>query len=111
MKLIYIAAPFTPRDGTTVEGNVRAAEAVAIEVGRIPGLHPVCPHSTSRVLWGIQEEPAAYAGTMELMRRCDAVLAVAGGSTGVAAEICEAVRLDKPIFVEWADFIAWAGAK
>lgn len=103
-KLIYIAGPFNARPCVTVEENIRAAEALACTLVRFFGslVHPVVPHSTGRILFGVQTEPDAYAGTLALMRRCDAVMFRQGyeDSKGSMAERADAEKRQQPIFDE-----------
>lgn len=94
MRLVYIAGPFNG----DVEHNCRKAEALACEVALL-NAHPVVPHSLGRVLFGVQSEEYTYAGTLELMRRCDILLLVPGweNSKGARSEVDEARKLDKPV--------------
>lgn len=103
MRLIYIAGPFNTRKGVPTEWNVRLMEDLARQlVETYPEVHPVVPHSLGRVLFGYQSEAAAYAGTMELMRRCDAVVMQEAWeeSRGATAEREEAQRRGLPVFEE-----------
>lgn len=102
MKLVYIAGPFNARSGVSMEENIRYVEWMAGVLVRLFGdlVQPVVPHSLGRALFGIQTEAAAYAGTLELMRRCDAVLFSCSWaeSKGARAEREAAERLGLPIF-------------
>lgn len=103
MKLIYIAGPFNSRPGVPMEANVRLAEELARALASTyDEVQPVVPHSLGRVLFGYQDEHAAYAGTLELMRRCDAVVLGEAWeeSKGATAEREEAQRLGLPVFEE-----------
>ena len=95
---IYIAGPYTAADAWGVEQNVRRAESLAYEVAKI-GAVPMCPHSNLRFMCS---EIAAfmYPATLELMRRCDAVLMVEGWekSIGACGEYEEAGLLKMPRF-------------
>lgn len=103
MRLIYIAGPFNARKGVPVEQNVRFVEDLARAlVSTYPDVQPVVPHSLGRVLFGYQEEAAAYAGTLELMRRCDAVVMQEAweGSKGSCLERADALAQGLPVFEE-----------
>ncbi len=112
MRLIYIAGPFNAGHGRSIEDNCRAAEALAgdLVLGYPRSVHPVVPHSLGRVLFGHQEEAEAYEGTLELMRRCDAVLLTEAWeqSKGATAERGEAHRRGLPVFEE-SDLYSKAG--
>lgn len=103
MKLIYIAGPFTPRYAS-VEHNIRRAEALAVDLVRVYGgkVHPVVPHSAGRVLFGVQSEEDAIAGTLELQGAAAKIIAAlwqltadAGrsGNSTLATSSAEAVKL------------------
>lgn len=113
MKLIYIAGPYRAATPWGVEQNIRAAEDVAVRVHKA-GMFAVCPHANSRHMEGIADDAHFLAGTLEMMRRCDAVLLVDGWlkSEGSCAEVNEAERLDKRVFEphEWDDLVAWAAS-
>lgn len=101
MKVVYIAGRFTAPTAWEIEQNVRRAEALAAEVAQL-GAMPLCPHTNSRFFFGLIGTTAEfwYDGTLELLRRCDALILVPGweGSTGTAAEREEAWRLKIPQF-------------
>lgn len=100
MKLIYIAGPYTAANAWLVEQNIRRAEEVAASVW-LAGMAAICPHANARhMLEGVTTPESALAGTMEMMRRCDAVVLVDGWkrSLGTLAEVAEADRLRIPIF-------------
>jgi hypothetical protein len=111
VKLVYIAGPFTSRPGVPHEQNIRFVEELARALaGTYPEVQPVVPHSLGRVLYGYQDEEAAYEGTLALLRRCDAVVLQEAWeeSRGAQAEREEALRLGLPIFEEHELFAACA---
>ena len=99
MKVVYIAGPFRGATPWDVEQNVRRAEALALEVARM-GAMPLCPHANTRHFDGQLTAEFWLEGTLELLRRCDAVLLVPGWETssGTKAEVAEAERLGSPVF-------------
>lgn len=99
MKLVYIAGPYRAATPWGVEQNIRAAEDVAVLVHKA-GMFAVCPHANSRHMEGIAEDAHFLAGTLEIMRRCDAVLLVPGWqrSEGSRAEVTEATAIGIPVF-------------
>ena len=100
MKVIYIAGKYRGPTPWAIEQNIRAAEDVAAKVWAA-GHVALCPHANARhMLDGNTADEAALAGTMELLRRCDAVLCVSNwrDSAGARAEVEEARRLGLPVF-------------
>jgi hypothetical protein len=99
MKVVYIAGPFTGATAWEVECNVRRAEEMALAVAEA-GAMPLCPHTNSRFFHGQRNPAFWYAGTMELLRRCDAIVLIKGWrkSTGSIAEREEALRLGLTVF-------------
>ena len=110
MKVVYIAGRFTAPTAWEIEQNVRQAEALAVEVARL-GAMPLCPHTNSRFFFGLTGTTAEfwYEGTMELLRRCDALIYVPGweGSKGTLAEREEAWTLKIPQFHHLRDLKDW----
>ena len=100
-KHIYIAGPYRAPNAWEVEQNIRAAEAVAIEVAKL-GAYPQCPHTNTRGYFEhVQADPNFWLeATLEMMRRCDGVFMMETWrqSSGARAEHEEAKRLKKPIF-------------
>jgi len=99
MKVVYIAGPFTGATAWDIEQNVRRAEEAALEVAGL-GAMPLCPHTNSRFFYGQNTPEFWYEGTMELLRRCDAILLLPDWqeSKGCIAEEAEAKRLGLPRF-------------
>lgn len=100
MKLVYIAGPFRAADAWEVHCNVHRAELASREIAGM-GAMPVAPHSIGAHMDGTETAEFWLSGTLELMRRCDAVLVLSGyeHSAGTLGEIQEARRLGLPIFL------------
>ncbi|EBU3319582.1 hypothetical protein CVQ90_20370 [Salmonella enterica subsp. enterica serovar Bareilly] len=111
--MIYLAGPYRPYiigSGCTVPTtvNILKAEETAVSVVDQLYVHkmfPVTPHlNTANFEYKTEGEiPDEYwlECTMELMRRCDAVLLIgedAMRSSGTRAEVEEAKRLNIPVF-------------
>lgn len=94
VKVIYIAGKYRGPNAWAVEQNIRAAEEVAARVWAA-GHVALCPHANSRHMEGVASNDHILAGTLELMRRCDAVVLVPNwqDSAGARAEVAEAFRL------------------
>ena len=106
--VVYIAGPYRAANAWLVERNVRAAEALALEVAEL-GAVPLCPHTMTRHFEGTLTEQYWLDATLELMRRCDVVLLVPGWkqSEGTRGEVAEAVRLGLPVFRSLAEVREW----
>ena len=104
MKLVYIAGPYRGPNSWAIEQNIRRAEDVAAQVWKA-GLAALCPHANSRHMDGITTDDNFLAGTLEMLRRCDAVLLVYDWkrSSGSRAEVQEAMRLGLPVMYAWGD--------
>jgi len=103
IRLIYVAGRFNADTGLARRDHVTHAMRHAAWVLRqfgVQGLYPVVPHAQGEHLVGIGAEHIHYAGTLEIMRRCQAVLVVPGweASKGTLAEIKEADTLGLPVF-------------
>lgn len=102
MPLVYVAGPYRAPSVAGVELNIQAARAVGLLACR-KGWAPIIPHANTAHLDicapDIGDEFWLDA-TMAMMRRCDAVVLVAGWerSSGTRAEMREADRLFLPIY-------------
>lgn len=108
MRVIYIAGPFRAPTPWQVEQNVRRAEEAALEVWKL-GAAVLCPHTNTRYFSGEAADSLWLDGTMELLRRCDAVMVLPGydRSAGTKAEVVEAERLHMPVFGNLAALERW----
>lgn len=108
MKVVYIAGKFTGANTWEIENNVRAAETMALQVAKL-GAMPLCPHTNTRFFHGTCTHEFWYAGTLELMVRCDAIMLVPGWeeSNGVKMELVEAEARKMPVFDSLAALSDW----
>jgi hypothetical protein len=108
MKVIYVAGPFRGVNTWAIEQNVRKAEEVAAKVW-MWGAAALCPHTNTRYFHGLAADSIFIEGTLELLRRCDAVLLVEGWekSSGTRGEIEEAERLGLPVFTSLEACVDW----
>ncbi len=98
MKVVYIAGPFTGRTAWDIESNIRQSETVALNVA-YAGAMPLCPHTNTRFFHGQLTAEFWYEGTLELLRRCDAIfLHNWENSAGSIRERNLAIEIGMPIF-------------
>lgn len=104
MKLIYVAGPYRGQTKEHVALNVSAARHVGQICARL-GWYPVIPHANTALFDfdfpALATDEFYLQGTLELLRRCDAVIMVAGHefSTGAKAELLEAQALGLPVYM------------
>jgi len=107
-KIVYIAGPFRGLTAWDVACNVHRAEELAFAVAKA-GAMPLCPHANTRDFDGTLTDKFWIDGTLELLRRCDAVIVVPGWeeSTGTRGEIEEAKRIGLSVFYDQCELRAW----
>lgn len=110
MKVVYIAGPFRGPSAWEIHCNVHRAEALSFEVARL-GAMPLTPHKNTENMHGALPDAFFLDGTMELLRRCDAVLLTENWtkSAGARAEAAEAGRRNIPCFMTLTALAAWLG--
>lgn len=114
IRVVYVGGPFSGSCTWEIEGNVRRAEALALEVAKL-GAMPLCPHTNSRFFHGVDLSlpiPASrfwYAGTMELLRRSDAMIVVPDWerSTGTHDEVNDCRTSGRPVFFDLDALRVW----
>lgn len=112
MRVVYVAGPYTGADGWIVACNVHRAEALGREVARL-GAAPLIPHSIGARMSGTESYEYWCAATLEMMRRCDAVVFTPDwhDSKGARGEHAEAVRLGLPVFYTLESLSTWLGGR
>lgn len=106
LPLVYLAGPYLAPDPVW---NTHDVVKLASRLYESNLVVPVVPHLT--LLWhAIEPRPAEYwyAYDLHLLRRCDAVLRLAGESRGADIETAEAEALGIPVFLAEATLLAWA---
>ena len=108
MKVIYVAGRFSAPDQWQRARNVRAAETVAFAVAEV-GAMPLNPLANMCNFFATLTDEFWYDGTLELLRRCDAVILVPGwqGSKGVQREIDETFLRKMPLFERVEQLKRW----
>lgn len=108
-KLTYIAGPYRAKTPYGVEQNIRAAEAMILPVAAY-GCVAVVPHLMFRAHDGALPDEWFLAATLEIMRRCDAVLMLPTWrqSSGARDERDEAIRIGLPVFESVDELAEWA---
>lgn len=108
MRVVFIAGPFRAPNAWEVERNVRRAEELALEVWRA-GAAALCPHTNTRFFNGTLPDDVWLPGTLELLRRCDALITAPrwNESLGAVAEVGEAHARGIPIFHDVPALRVW----
>lgn len=117
MKVVYIAGPFRAPTAWGIAENVRAAERVGFRIAQYLGAMPLIPHANTVHFHGECTEQFFLEGTLELLRRSDAVVLIEGwtDSRGAQGEREEALAMGLPVFDlqtigGWGALVAWAKA-
>jgi nucleoside 2-deoxyribosyltransferase len=108
MTVCYIAGPFRAATPWLVEQNVRAAEALALEVWRL-GAAAVCPHANTRFMDKAAPDDVFLRGDLAILERCDALLTLDAWqqSRGARDEVTHAVARGIPVFHALSELAAW----
>jgi hypothetical protein len=108
MRIVYIAGPFRGPTAWDIERNVRAAEELAFEVFQL-GAMPMIPHANTRFFHGQGPDLFWLEGTLELLRRCDAMILTPDWrrSTGASVERLEALKRGIHVFEHVGDLASW----
>lgn len=104
--LVYVAAPYTSGDSVANTANVVRAAGRLADTGLVT---PFVPHLT--MLWHLVEQRPLewwYSYDLAILRRCDALLRLAGASTGADREVQFAQGRGVPVFFNDADLLEWA---
>lgn len=106
--LVYVAGPYRAPLPYQRGANINAAWLLGCKVAELGGM-PVIPHKNTEHMDGLQSDDFWLEGTLELMRRCDAVIVTSDWerSTGAVGEEWEAQRLSIPVFYGLATLEGW----
>ena len=101
---IYVAGPYT---GGDVCANVREAGLAAFKL-RDAGAVPIVPH-LSHFLHYLYPRPYEYWMDWDfaLLAKCDALVRLAGVSSGADREVERAREMDIPVFYDVVTAIEW----
>ncbi|HYE77969.1 MAG TPA: DUF1937 family protein [bacterium] len=95
----YVAGPYRDGRGSFfVEQNIRAAEAIAVELWKM-GFAVICPHANTRHFDGSAPDSVWLEGDLEFVRRSDVLVTVPGWprSVGARNEVNVARLADVPV--------------
>lgn len=103
-----IAGRFRGPNAWELENNVRRAEEVAYAVAHL-GAMPLVTHSLGRYFDGTLTDQFWLDGTLELMRRCDALMMIPGWETSQGANTERALALEMgiPVFSDIDELERW----
>jgi hypothetical protein len=108
MKLVAIAGPYRSATEWGVSENIRRAELAAVAVWQL-GAAAICPHKNTAFFGGAAPDATWLEGALEMVRRSDAVLTVAGweASEGARNELSLAEQLGLPVFHSVEELERW----
>lgn len=108
MRVIYIAGAYRAKTTWERDRNIHAARLRGAEVVSL-GAMPLIPHSNTSHMDGLAEDQFWLDGTLELLRRSDAVFTVEGWarSVGATGEVREARARGIPVFHELYELGSW----
>lgn len=112
MMLVYVAGKYRGETAWQVEQNIREAEELGFHLAETYGVVPVIPHTMYRHFDGELTDDFWLEGTLELMRRCDAIVMHPNweDSSGAVGELEEAAEIGMESFIWGEDddeFAAW----
>lgn len=97
--VLYVAGPLSAKTSWVFESNVRAAEAVSLELA-LHGVPHICVHTMAR-FWDREiDGDVAMRMDLALIDRCDGIVLVRGWqhSRGTLAEITHCDRMGKLVY-------------
>lgn len=105
IQLVYVAGPYRGDSIWRVTRNIEAAREVGAKIAqaRWPNgdhiAYPLIPHTNTGGMDGVADDAFWLAGTMAMMRACNAVVMMPTWriSAGARAEHAEAMRLGLPV--------------
>lgn len=75
--LIYVAGPYRAPTTWEINVNIHNARLWGAVVAKL-GAYPVIPHSNTAHMDGVADDKLWLAGTLALLRRCDAAVFIQG---------------------------------
>ena len=101
--IIYLATPIRPKNGKTLEENLRYAKSLALELWK-KGHTVICPAANSDLPISLADKEVEadrwLKGDIEILLRCDALVVSPGweSSDGMKGEIAYAEMFGVPTF-------------
>lgn len=97
--LVYVAGPYRAESTYEIRRNIHRAEEVSAALWA-HGVYNVCPHKAMAHLDGVAGDDILSSGTLEMLRRCDAVVLVSGWkrSVGSLREVAHAIEHSMPVY-------------
>lgn len=105
MILVYVAGKYTDETFAGIDRNIKIADALGMEIVKRfggQGVFVIIPHNNTPLHWdGVQSAQYFYDATLEMLKRCDAMIHVPGDqerSTGTRNEIKYCLENSIPMF-------------
>jgi hypothetical protein len=108
MKLVYVAGKYSDKTLHDTFDNVRTAEKVARDLWK-EKIPCICPHKNAEMFDDIASWKTFMDGSIEILKRCDALLAVSNwkNSKGAKLEIKYAQKNNIPVFFKTKACVNW----
>lgn len=110
IKVVYVAAPYRGKDFFEVSANINRAHELAAKVWRL-GAFAFCPNANTALFdFACPDVPDKVwlEGGLEMVRRSDALIVLEGRvSSGMLAEIDEAIKINIPVFYDLEQLKWW----
>lgn len=108
MPVVYIAGPYRGPDNWTIEGNIRRAETLALDVWRA-GAAALCPHANTRFFQYAAPDDVWLRGDLAMLAKCDAILMTPDWqkSSGAREELLFAQHRGIPVFYTLTQLREW----
>lgn len=106
--LVYIAGPYRAKTISGVRRNIDAAREAAERVWSL-GIPCICPHLNTAFMDGIVDDQVFLDGDLEILKRCDVVLALPYwmDSKGASAEVNYAHAQHKKVCLNVDELARW----
>lgn len=106
--IVYVAGSYRAEHPYQVNNNIQTAKEYGDILIQL-GIMPLIPHKNTEHCEGLNSSEFFLEGTMELMRRSNAVFVIPGfeTSSGTLGEIAEAENLRIPVFYDMQDLRTW----
>lgn len=98
LPMIYVSGPYRATTRNAIAKNVQAAYDLAAKLWDL-GASVICPHKNTEDMEGIIDLTHLLNGDFEIVRRCNAVVMLAGWEKSLGAQLERDVAIDEGVKV------------